>query len=83
MNAESRRRRSSDRGHGRSGSAIAQLPRRRVENPWPPMEVLSADQVEAIHEASLYILENFGIEVMSAHALDLSREPARKWIMVR
>ena len=35
------------------------------------MEVLSADQVEAIHEASLYILENFGIEVMSAHALDL------------
>ena len=35
------------------------------------MQMLSADQVEAIHEASLHILENFGIEVMSPRALAL------------
>ena len=35
------------------------------------MQMLSADQVEAIHEASLHILENLGIEVMSARALAL------------
>ena len=35
------------------------------------MQLLSSDQIEAIHEASLHILENFGIELMSARALDL------------
>jgi trimethylamine--corrinoid protein Co-methyltransferase len=55
----------------RGGSAIPQLPLRRVRNPYPPMALLSADQVEAIHEASLHILENFGIELMNARALSL------------
>jgi trimethylamine---corrinoid protein Co-methyltransferase len=68
-----RRRRSADRG--RSASAqIPQLPQRRVRNPYPPMQVLSDDQVEAIHDASMHILENFGVEVMSARALALLEE---------
>src|SRR3954451_19817213 len=70
MNSD-RRRRSADRAHSRSGAAIPQLPLRRLRNPYPPMALLSADQVEAIHEASLHILENFGIEVMSKRALAL------------
>lgn len=37
------------------------------------MTLLSSDQVEAIHEASMHILENLGIEVMSARALDMLR----------
>ena len=45
-----------------------QLPWRRLANPFSPMEPLSADQVEEIHLASLSILEQFGIEVMSAQA---------------
>jgi len=55
----------------RGGAAIPQLPLRRVRNPYPPMALLSADQVEAIHEASLHILDNFGIELMNARALSL------------
>jgi trimethylamine--corrinoid protein Co-methyltransferase len=35
------------------------------------MELLSADQLEAIHEASLHLLENFGIELMNRRGLDL------------
>lgn len=35
------------------------------------MALLSDDQVEAIHEASMHILENFGMEMMSAAACDL------------
>lgn len=35
------------------------------------MALLSTDQVEAIHDASLRILEEFGIEVMNKRALDL------------
>lgn len=35
------------------------------------MAILSDDQIEAIHGASMHILENFGIEVMSPRALAL------------
>jgi trimethylamine--corrinoid protein Co-methyltransferase len=39
-----------------------------VESAFVPVEILSAEQVEAIHDASMHILEQFGIEVMSADA---------------
>jgi len=68
---EPRRKRGAERTSNRGPSAIPQLPARRVRNPYPPMQMLSADQLEAIHEASLHILENFGIEVMSPRALSL------------
>jgi trimethylamine---corrinoid protein Co-methyltransferase len=71
---EPRRRRSIERAAAKGPAAIPQLPLRRVRNPYPPMALLSADQIEAIHEASLHILENFGIEVMSSHALSLFEE---------
>lgn len=68
---QARGRRSAGRAQAKAGAAIAQLPLRDVRNPWPPMAVLSEDQVEAIHAASLTILEEMGIEVMSPRALDL------------
>jgi trimethylamine---corrinoid protein Co-methyltransferase len=73
-----RRRRSADRVHSRNGAAIPQLPLQRVRNPYPPMALLSADQVEAIHQASMHILENFGIEVMSKRALALFEKAGAK-----
>ena len=51
-----------------AGSGIPQLPWRQVRNPYPPLEILSADQVEAIHGASMRILEELGIELMSPRA---------------
>ncbi|HHZ07242.1 MAG TPA: trimethylamine methyltransferase family protein [Rhizobiales bacterium] len=71
MDEEPRRRRGTARSHGKGTGPIPQLPRQRVRNPYPPMALLSADQVESIHDASMRILEEFGIEVMSARALDL------------
>jgi len=62
--SRSRARRSRDPG-------LTPLPWRPVDNPYPPMAPLSADQLEAIHEASLTLLEEAGVEVMSAAALDL------------
>jgi len=53
----------------RSGGArLPQLPWTRVVNPYAPLEILSADQVEAIHLTSLRILEEIGIELMSPAA---------------
>ncbi|MBL8584782.1 MAG: trimethylamine methyltransferase family protein [Rhizobiaceae bacterium] len=66
-----RKRRSADRVQTRAAGTLPQLPFQRVVNPYPPMAMLSDDQVEAIHEASLRILEEFGIEVMSPRALQL------------
>ena len=70
------------RRHGgrarRDTAQLAQLPWQSVRTPYAPMEVLSADQVEAIHLTSLRILEELGVEVMSPAARDtLKRIGAR------
>jgi trimethylamine---corrinoid protein Co-methyltransferase len=55
----------------RTGGKVPLLPWRRIVNPFTPLELLSADQVEAIHRAGLAILRDVGVEVLSARALDL------------
>jgi len=45
-----------------------------LRNPLKPLELLSQDQLMAIHEASLYLLENIGIEFMGAAARDKFRK---------
>ena len=43
-------------------SELRQLPWRQVSNPYPPIEVVTADQLERIHQTSLDILEEIGID---------------------
>ncbi|HEY3784052.1 MAG TPA: trimethylamine methyltransferase family protein [Steroidobacteraceae bacterium] len=69
MNSNPTRRRQGGRGRRTGGGQIAQLPWQEVASPYPPMQILSADQLEAIHLTSLRILEELGIEVMSPRAL--------------
>ncbi|MCW8872579.1 MAG: trimethylamine methyltransferase family protein, partial [Xanthomonadales bacterium] len=57
-------RRSRDTRSNRGGSGIRQLPWRDIVNEYPRLEVLSADQVEAIHLASMDLLENQGMRVL-------------------
>ena len=45
----------------------------RLRNPYPPIEQFSADQIEAIHETSLTILEEIGLRVLSDEARDIYR----------
>jgi len=54
----------------RVAGGLYRLPWRRMVNPYRPIEILSADQVETIHLASLRILEEIGVEVWSERALD-------------
>ena len=70
---EIKRRREGGRPRRTSGGRLPQLPWQVVTNPYAPMEVLSADQLEAIHLTSLRILEELGIELMSPHARELLR----------
>jgi trimethylamine--corrinoid protein Co-methyltransferase len=45
----------------------------RVRRPYRPVEVLSADQVEAIHEAALLVLRGTGMRVLDGGARGLLR----------
>src|SRR6266446_1066228 len=66
---DTNRRRQGGRGRRVEGTKVPQLPWTEVRNPFAPMVLLSADQLEAIHLTSLRILENLGMEVMSPRAL--------------
>jgi trimethylamine--corrinoid protein Co-methyltransferase len=50
---------------------VPQLPWRTVTNPYRPVEILTADDVETLHASSLRILSEIGIEVLGDRALDL------------
>jgi trimethylamine--corrinoid protein Co-methyltransferase len=56
---------------GRGDGTIPQLPWRAVENPYPPYEIATPEQVEAIHATSLRILSELGVRVMGERVLGL------------
>jgi trimethylamine---corrinoid protein Co-methyltransferase len=67
-----------ERGRRRGGSErqrgperVRQAPWRRVRNRFPPLQAVSADELEAIHEASLQILEEIGIDVLLPEAREV------------
>jgi trimethylamine--corrinoid protein Co-methyltransferase len=68
MTREQRRRRSRRRQEQQS---VHRLPWRNVENRLPPIEVLSTDEVEAIHRASLKVLSEIGMKILDAEARDI------------
>jgi trimethylamine--corrinoid protein Co-methyltransferase len=65
-----RRRRGGERPRAVRGG-FAQPPRRQIVNPLAPIEVLSAEQLERIHDTSMRILEEYGLEFLSDRALDV------------
>lgn len=68
------RRRDGSRPRRQSGGALPQLPWTDVRNPYPPLEMLAPHQLEAIHRATLRILGESGIELMSPEARDALRQ---------
>jgi trimethylamine--corrinoid protein Co-methyltransferase len=68
MSRATRRRERAERRE--KASQVPRLPWRNLTNPYPPLEVLSADQVEAIHGASLTVLSEIGMKVLSQGARD-------------
>ncbi|GAB4183184.1 MAG: trimethylamine methyltransferase family protein [Thalassobaculales bacterium] len=51
-----------------------QPPFRQPRRVFPPVEIVSADQIEAIHQASLTILEEIGMDFLDGDARDLLRQ---------
>jgi len=55
----------------KAGASIPQLPWDVVRNPYRPMEILSPDQMQDLHDTSVRILKELGIKVMGANARSL------------
>ncbi len=53
---------------GQRGVGVAQAPFGQRPRPYAPIEVLSADQVAAIHEAALTVLAEIGMRVLDLRA---------------
>ncbi len=62
-----RKRRSRNR-KTRPASPLADKPFRQLVNPYAPIEVISPEQLEQIHNASMHILENIGLEFLEDEA---------------
>ncbi len=60
-------------------TGLRQLPFARIRNPYKPVEILSADHLEAIHRASTRLLAEVGVEVMHEESRQILAGPARKW----
>ncbi|CAN5457099.1 trimethylamine methyltransferase family protein [soil metagenome] len=58
--------------------AIPQLPRRKIVRRFPPTEIVSADEIEAIHQASLTVLEEIGMDFTHPAARDLIKAAGGK-----
>jgi trimethylamine--corrinoid protein Co-methyltransferase len=71
--ARSRRRRARSPAT-RSPVAIHQIERKTLRNRFQPLQALDEEQLEFIHDISLRIVEEQGIEVMGDLALDLFRK---------
>ncbi len=56
------------------GAGLHQLPWRLLRNPYQPIEVVSADQLEAIHQTSLRILSEIGMDFLHPEALSILAE---------
>ena len=68
--AKSRRRK---RGGDKAVTKLPQLERSQLRNRFAPIAALDEEQLELIHDASLDILEDLGIEVLGDEALALFR----------
>ncbi len=71
--------RAKTRRRTRRGAAGPAAPQRKVDyrnlrNPFPPMEVFSADQISAMHDTALRTLEELGIRVLLPEAVELFRK---------
>jgi trimethylamine--corrinoid protein Co-methyltransferase len=70
-NRGSSRRRDGGRAPRSTGPSLAPLP--RLANRWPPLEILSSEQLEQILVAAFRVLEEAGLEIRSSAAREVFR----------
>jgi trimethylamine--corrinoid protein Co-methyltransferase len=61
----------SGRRSARAESPLRAFPFQLLRNPLPPLALCSEAQIERLHQASMHILENIGLEFWDEEALDI------------
>jgi len=59
-------------------SPVLSIPFRQPRNPWTPVDILSPDQVEQLHNASMEILEDTGIDFLDDETLTIWEKAGAK-----
>jgi len=72
------RRDSTRRAPAGAKGSIQQLPRRKVARAFPPMTIVSDDEIESIHRASLQVLSEIGMDFTLAEARDILQKAGAK-----
>jgi trimethylamine---corrinoid protein Co-methyltransferase len=62
-----------DRGRGTRSTGPSLAPIRRLRNHWPPLEILTGEQLERIVVAAFRVLEEAGLEIRSTAAREVYR----------
>jgi trimethylamine--corrinoid protein Co-methyltransferase len=57
----------------RKVESFHQAPYFQPQNPYQPMEIFSEDEIESIHQASLKVLRNTGMDIQSPRAVEILR----------
>ena len=80
METEPRRRRGGAKANpgAGGGASIPQLPRRKVKRLFPATQIISADEIESIHLASLKVLAEIGMDFMLPEALEMWHKAGAK-----
>lgn len=71
---QSKRRKGKRRGSAADQPPLRDVNYRNLRNPFPPMDVFSADRIAAMHEASLRTLEELGMKVLLPEAVEIFRK---------
>jgi trimethylamine--corrinoid protein Co-methyltransferase len=71
MDKETRAARRAAQRQSRSQSPLLKIPFQQLRNRFSPLELISPEQVEQLHAASMQILEAIGLDFLDDEALDL------------
>ena len=75
---KSRREGGGRRGGGGGRTPVPQLPRRKLKRLFPPMQIVSADELESIHHSSLKVLAEIGMDFTLPEARDMLKAAGAK-----
>ncbi len=78
MDKDSRAARRAAQRQRRSQSPLLKIPFQRLRNQLSPLELISPEQLEQLHQASLHILEHIGLDFLDDEALDLWQKAGAK-----
>lgn len=73
-----RREQRTARRERRRESPLLKMPFRQLRNPLPPLEFLPGEQLERLHQASMQILEEVGLDFLDAEVLDIWEKAGAK-----